>query len=370
MKVVIIKSNLKEGFSAVERASGDNLNLPILKYALVDSDGEKIKITATNLEIAISYFVSGKVIEKGKVSIPISLFNNLLNNIQTERLNIEKRGGKIEVTTDNYKASLQTIPSDDFPIIPAIKNNTKFIEIGGGDLKEAIQKIIIATQFSELRPELNSILFDYAIDTVKLVATDSFRLAEKTIQRTQFKSNMEDGFRILIPLKTAQELIRILKDDEVVSIFNDDNQILFKTENFELISRLIDGNFPDYGAIIPKNFSGEAVIDREELMKAVKLASVFSGATNEVKMKIVEKGRVLEVYSGSGEVGENSYALPIKASGEVEEVGFNWRYVLDVIKVLETSEIFMGISEDNKPMMIKSPNEASYFYILMPILKA
>jgi DNA polymerase-3 subunit beta len=370
MKVIVIKSNLKDGFSIIERASGDNLNLPVLKYALVDSDGEKIKITATNLEIAISYFVSGKIIEKGRVGIPISIFNNLLNNIQTERLNIEKRGGKIEVITDNYKASLQTIPVDDFPIIPTLKNNTKFIEISGLDLKESIQKVIIATQFSELRPELNSILFDYAIDAIKLVATDSFRLAERVIQRTQFKSNIEDGFKVLIPLKTAQELIRILKDDEVVSIYNDENQILFKTENFELISRLIDGNFPDYTAIIPKNFSSEAVVDREEFMKAIKLTGVFSGATNEVKIKILEKGRVMEIYSGSSDVGENNYALPIKSNNEVEEVGFNWRYIVDVIKVLETPEMFVGFGEDNKPTMIKSPNEASYFYILMPILRA
>lgn len=370
MKVVVIRGNLKEALSAVERASGENLNLPVLKYARLEALDGQVELTATNLEIAITCFVSGKVIEKGKINIPINTFLNLINNLQSERLNLEKKGTQLEIKTDNYEAAIQTLPVEDFPIIPKIKNIEDFLELEAGIFKEALSQVIVATQFSELRAELNSVLFEFNLDNLKIVGTDSFRLAEKTIAATQFKTKYSQGFRFLAPLKTCHELARIFKDDDVVKIYHDQNQVLFKTERLELISRLTDANFPDYGAIIPSQFDAEAVVGREELINALKLAGVFSSQTSEVKIKGTSGGRVLEIYSASREVGENKYLLPAKIKGIFGEVGFNWRYLADGLRVLKTEEVFLGVNEaDNKPSLLKSQNEASYFYILMPILK-
>ena len=370
MKTVVIKNNLKEGLDIAQRASGENLNLPILKYALIEVTDKDMQLTATNLEIAVSVVVSSRAVDRGRASAPISTLLSLINNLESERINLEKKGNQLTLKTDNYEATIQTLPIDDFPIIPKIKNEREFLEVKSEIFKEALEQVLSASQFSELRPELNSVLFDFSLDTLKLVATDSFRLAEKTITSSQFKTNHGQNFKLLIPLKTAQELLRILKDDEVLKIYHDQNQVLFKTERLEFISRLVDGNFPDYTAIIPKSFDSEIILEKEKVMNALKLVGIFSGRSGEVKFRSQDGGRVLEVYSASQEVGENKYLLPVKATKNLNEVTFNWRYLADGLKALRTDQVFLGVNEeDKKPTIIKSPNEASFFYIVMPILK-
>src|SRR5579871_5280306 len=183
MKFVAIRSNIKEAISIIERAAGENLNLPILKNVLIETTSTGITFTATNLEVAITCYVSGKVIENGKITIPLGPFANLITNIQSDRLNFGKKGNALEIKTDNYSATLQGLAADDFPMTPKIKNNTEHIEIKAAILKEAIQQAAVASQFSDLRPELNAIFFDFSLDMLKLAATDGFRLAERTLSQ-------------------------------------------------------------------------------------------------------------------------------------------------------------------------------------------
>ncbi len=369
MKVIIIKGNLKTGLGIVERASGENQNLPILKNVLIETEQNRIKVTATNLEVAISYFVSGKVIESGKVTVPLATFYDVVSTLQTERLNLEKKKYGLEVKTDNYEAVVQGLPADDFPIIPKLKNTEEFIEIKGETLKEALTQTIISAQASDLRPELHSIYFNFLMDTIVMAATDSFRLSEKKITGSQFKTTYNKEFKILIPLRTCQELLRIIQDSDSVKIYHDQAQILFKTENLEFVSRLTDGVFPDYNAIIPKKFDSEVTLDREEFINAIKLAGIFSSRVNEVKLKIPPAKKNLEIFSADQTLGENKYVLPAKVSGEVKETSFNWRYLADGLKTISESTVFLGLGEENKPALLKSTVNSSFFYILMPIIK-
>lgn len=368
MKFVVIRSNLKDGISAVERASGENLNLPVLRNMLLEANDNKITATATNLEIAISYSIPGKVIENGKITAPIGVLSNVINNTQSDRLNLEKKGNKVGIKTDNYEATIEGLSADDFPITPKIKNDKEFIEIRSEAIKEAVNQVLVATQFSDLRPELNSVLFDFSLDNLKIVATDSFRLAEKTIGADQFSTNHRDGFRVLVPLKTIQELARVLRDKEVLKIYHDNNQILFKTDQLEFLSRLIDGNFPEYGAIIPRKFGTEIVLDRQEFMNSLKLSGIFGSKSGEVKIKVQESKKAIEVASSDQTVGENIYVLSARTSGKQKnETTFNWRYIIDALKILKTDDVFLGINNDNEPAEIKSPGDGSYLYILKPI---
>ncbi len=367
MKVIVIRSNLKDGVNIAERAVGENLNLPILKNILFEAEGNKIKITATNLEIAITAFISGKVIENGKFTVSAGVLSNLIGNIQSDRLNIEDKKGKLEIKTDNYEAWVQGMPANDFPITPKIKEGKEYIEIKTTALKEALGQILIASQFSDLRPELNNILFDFSINSIKLVATDSFRLAEKTIPSEEFSTNHKEKFNLLLPLKTAQELTRILKDGDTVKMYHDENQALFKTEQTELLSRLSEGSFPDYAAIIPKKFAAEAAFNRQEFLNALKLAGIFGSRTSEVKLKAQENKKAVAILSADQALGENSYILTAKIQGKLGEITFNWRYIADVLKVLKTEEVWFGINSENEPAEIKSLGDASYLYILKPI---
>jgi DNA polymerase III subunit beta len=362
MKLVIIKGNLREALGIVERASTENATLPILKNVLFEAENNKLKLTATNLEIAVTCAASGKVTETGKLTI---------SNIPSERLNLETKDNSLKIQTDNYQATIQGLPADDFPLVPKIKNLTEYIEIKATLFKDALAQIISSAQYSELRPELSSVLLDYSLDQLKIVTTDSFRLSEKNIPSSQFKSNHAQAFKILVPVRTAQELLRVLQDDEMLRVFHDNHQILFQTDQLEFISRLIDGMFPDYNniGIPPKSFETEVWLDRQELMNALKLAGVFSSKVSEVKIKIPENKKSLEVFS-TDQSGENNYVLQAKVQGKPKEISFNWRYLLDGLKALKTEDVFWGINEENKPSLLKSPNEASYFYVLMPILKS
>lgn len=372
MNIVIIKSNLKKGLFSVERGIGENLNLPILKNVLIESQNNKVKLITTNLEIAVSFFVTGKIIDNGKVCVPINVLSSLVTNLSTERLNLEKKGNNLILKSDNYKATINGLPTEDFPLIPKIKNLGEYIEIKAEIFKEALNQVIIATQYSDLRPELNSILFDFSIDNLKLVTTDSFRLAERTIiAESQFQSNYKKEFKTLIPLKTAQEILKILEDDETLKIYYDQSQILFKTEQLEFISRITEGNFPDYGSIIPKKFGAEFILKKEEFINALKLASVFGGRNNEVKLLISSDTKSLEVASTDQIIGENNYSMSAKIQGKLKnkEIIFNWKYLMDVLKILESEEIFLGVNDNNEPSLIRDFLNKHYFYILKPIVK-
>lgn len=370
MKFVAIQSNLKEAIAAIQRASNDNANLPILKNTLIQVENNSITFTATNLEIAVMARVSGKIIENGSITVPTGLLMNLINNLQSDRVNVEKKGSGLEVKTDNYEALIQGLPAEDFPITPKVANTKQYFEIKGILLKEAIQQVMVASQFSDLRPELNSILFDFSIENIKLVATDGFRLAEKTIPSNSFTGKFQEPFKMLIPAKTAQEISRIVSDDEAVKIFKDENQMLVSTEKTELISRLSEGNFPDYLPLIPHSFVSEVTVSREEFANAVKLASVFSQKNNELKIAVHPSKKAIEVSSADQAFGANSYLLPAKIKGDALEIFFNARYLFDAVKSTPGDDVFLGLQEDVNPALIRPFGDSSYLYILRSILKA
>lgn len=370
MKFVAIRSNIKEAISVIERATGENLNLPILKNVFIETGNEGITFTTTNLEIATTCFVSGKVIENGKVTVPLSLFSNIVTNLQTDRLNFSKKNNTLEIKTDNYTAVVQGLPAEDFPITPKIKNLSEHVAIKSALLKEAIQQTVVATQFSDLRPELNVVLFDFSLDTLRLAATDGFRLAEKAVPQNFFTSTLKESFKILVPLKTAQEVLRMSKDEEVVKIFHDENQVLFKTDRAELISRLTEGTFPDYAALIPKKFMTEVAVNKEEFSNAVRLAGIFGQKNSEAKIVVQPGKKMVEISSADQALGENSYLLSAKIKGEAVEAFFNWRYLTDPLKMMRAEELFFGFQEENNPALLRPMSDNSYFYILKPILKS
>jgi len=370
MKFVSIRSNIKDAIGAVQRAASENANLPILKNIIINANDGGISVAATNLELAITATISGKIIENGRITVPAALIANLMGGIQSDRLNFESRGDNLEIKTDNYSATLQGLPAEDFPITPKVADRGRYLEIKGVFLREAIQQTAVASQFSDLRPELNSVLFDFSLEALKLVSTDGFRLAEKTIAANLFVAKNPDPFRILVPLRTTQELLRIVGNDDTVRLCHDANQILFKTENIELISRLSEGSFPDYAAIIPSSFSTEISVSREEFLNAIKLAGVFGQKNNELKITVHPNKKAIEVASADQAFGENNYLLPAKIKGAAAETLFNIHYLSDAVRSVTGENIFLGLQEETNPALIKSLSDESYLYVLKPILKA
>jgi len=369
MKLIILKTNLVEALNAVEGSVGSETNLPILKNILLNTEGNKITVSSTNLELAIRKTVSGKIIENGSITVPFSIFSNIIKNLNIERITLEKRDKNLMVVTDNYEASILTQNPKDFPIIPGVQNKKNLIRAGVDFFRDALSKTIIAAQFSDIRPEISGILLSLENDKkMTLVATDSFRLAETTFTANQFQSSLGDA-KVIIPLKTAGEFLKILNSEKEgnVEIFIDQNQILFEVGEVHLISRLIDGNFPDYQAIIPKDIKNEIILDREETVNAVKLAKVFAGRANDVSLVVGDSKKFLEIYSSDSSLGENRYRLPIKLKGDKFKVNFNWRYLVDGLKIYKSKEVVFGLNGPDRPVVITSPTEPLLLYIVMPI---
>lgn len=366
MKVIILKTNLKNGLMAVERAVTDNSNLPVLKNVLIKTVSNKINLSTTNLELAITKAISGKITEEGGLTVPFQTFYSIVNNTDQERIILEKKDNNFIFKTDNYEAKIQGLKEAEFPVIPKIENKN-YLEINPVLFKKAVNQVVNAAQISEIRPEISGVLLDYQVTLLKLAATDSFRLAEKTITNDQFKSTFNHAFKIIIPLKTIQEVVRIFDNEQPLIIRFDNNQIFFKNSDLEIISRIIDGNYPDYEQIIPKSIETELILSRDYFINALKLVSAFSGKNNEINLAIRDQ-KVMDVYLVNQFLGENNYLVPSKIKGpDFKNISFNWRYLIDGLKALNSENIIFGVNGNNKPAIIKSINDSSYFYILMPI---
>ncbi len=366
MKLIILRSHLKAGLDAVGHATISNLNLPVLGNVLIKTISNQIKLSATNLEIAITKTVYGKIIEDGSITVPYGVLSNIVNNTTSERISLETKQNNLVIKTDNYEAKIAGIGENEFPIVPKIKEGKECLEIAANILKDSLDRVVVAAGISDLRPEISGVFFNSEPSELKLAATDTFRLAEIKIPNSQIKNSFKQGFGIIIPLKTAQELTRIIGGDETVTVYLDNSQILFKTQDLEVVSRLIEGKFPDYNSIIPKDSDVQVLLGKEDLINALKLTSSLSGRVNEVRLKVDGKN-VLEVYSSDHALGENNYLVPAKVTGKDMQIAFNWRYLLDGVKVLSGDQLSLSLNGESKPAMINTPKDASYFYILMPI---
>src|SRR3989344_4939266 len=218
MKLIVLRDNLKNGLSAVEKAVTESTALPILKNVLLKTFNNRIKIEATNLELGISRFISG-----------------IINNSNAERINLETENNNLIVKADNYEAKIQGISPEEFPIIPKINSLDYYLELDGEIFKKALLKTVPCVQLSEIRPEIGGVLFDFQLTVLKLAATDTFRLSEKSIYNNQFKTNFIRGFKAIVPVKTIQEIIRIFPDDQKITIHMDSNQVFLKNDDTELI---------------------------------------------------------------------------------------------------------------------------------------
>lgn len=370
MNLIVLKNNLKEGLSIISGTHKENSNLPVLKNFLLEAFEDKLKISSTDLEIGVSYIISAKIIQDGSVTIPYSVFSQIIYNLTSERINLETKGSSILITTDNYKAKISTTPKDDYPIIPEIKENKKsFFQIDTVYFIESISSVFSACQVSDIRPELGGIFFVYKGESINLAATDSFRLAEKTIPSKKFEADLKNEASYIIPFRTVQELIKIFssKTDGKMKIYFENNQVFFEENQILFVSRLIEGKFPDYELVIPKNFNTEVIIDKNDLSGALKLAGSLSNRLNEVKFVTDESLKNITILSSSQEFGESEYVLPAKIKGESARVTFNWKFVLDGLKNIKQNNVFFGFNGEEKPSLIKSPDDPSYLYIVMPI---
>lgn len=361
MKFLCVKENLGKALALAERFTGKNLTLAILGNVLLKAEENVLRVSATNLEYGVEIVVPGQVSRPGLVSVPAKILNSLVQSGQEGKLELEEKQGNLFVKTDTRDIRINGTPPDDFPLIPKIKKTSTFT-IDSSFLEHGLGKVLPSVSSSEFKPELNGVLFKIAGKTLRLAATDTFRLAEKTLELSA-KSEGE-SFSFILPQRVSQELSRIAGSDEVrVSL--GENQVMFEIGGIKIISRLIEGNFPEYSAIIPKDFETSAFLDLPEFIDIVRSSSIFASKLQEVKLEV--RGKNLEVTTLNPEVGEYKTKLSISTTGKDITISFNFRYLLDGLNSLDEKEFFLGLNSENNPALLRNKNDSSFLYVLMPI---
>ena len=373
MRLVILKENIKKGLDIVGRAAGKNLTLPILSNVLIKTEKNLVCFQATNLELGIKYWTLAQIEQEGKITVPVKLLSDFISFLPDEKIILEGRGQNIFIECKNYKTKINGLNSDDFPIIPEVKTND-LTEINSSLFSRGISYVIGLCSLSQTRPEISGVFCDFQKEQLKIVSTDSFRLAEKTIYYEKGKEQ-EKEFSFILPLKTAQELMNILSEKEGgLKICFSPNQVLFDfliSETplcrFQLTSRLIEGEYPNYQEIIPKDYKTQIILSKDDFLNKIKTASLFSGKINEVKIKTnKEKGEV-EIFSQSPELGESRSFLPGKIDGEDTNVSFNFKFLLDGISNIKSKELIFWLNGDSGPAVLKPVGSTDYIYVVMPI---
>jgi DNA polymerase-3 subunit beta len=379
MKFSCTQENLKKGLMITGSVASRNLNLPILNNVLIRVEENTIRFLSTNLEIAVRYAIRGKVEAAGETTLPSKLFLDYVNLLPDDRVDIETEGEDgVVVSCRKHTTRIKGLPTSEFPLIPEVERKTVFA-LSGTALKNALSQVAFAVSNVESRPELTGVLFslnpEHAPGKVVLAATDSYRLSERTIPLEQGSTNRQTN--VIVPGKTLHELSRILGvfkdgDDALlkVEIALGENQAVFSFGEVELISRLIDGKYPDYRPIIPDGFASEALISRQELVQAVKGASLFSRAgLQDVHLEIQPKGGV-RVSSGSGQMGKNESVIEAETSGKANSAALNFRYLLDGLAAIDDLNVRLKFIDAMNPCVLAPGDERAegkFIYIVMPI---
>lgn len=382
MKLTCTQENFKKAVFNSERMVSRQNTLPILNNILFETENGGLKLSATNLEIGVSVQIGAKIEKEGKITIPAKLISNFVNNLPAgENISLEVIDQSLKIKSGSSKAMIKGLSADDFPLIP--KKQTDFVlNIPSLKLKNMISKVITCVAFNETRQELTGVNLVLKEKEILFASTDSFRLVEGSLKlnennvSTNYKDFLEKKDTFIIPANTFVELARIISNDteDDIKIAFEEGQAFFEIDGTNVVSRLINGKYPDYKHIIPVEFKTRVVGEKNIFQGALKMSSVFSsGKTNEVALKIDAEENKFLIEARSVEVGENSSELAVDITGLSQEVVFNSKYLLDGINTVATSKIAILVNNASSPVAIKEIDEKTgevlegYVYIVMPI---
>lgn len=364
MKIECSQSQLAQSIGKAEKITGKNSTLPVLSCVLLEAKENSLIIRSTNLDLGIEISIPVKVLKEGVVAVPGNLLVSYILNIQDEGpITLEATEGILLITTKTKETQIKTLSSDDFPVIPRIDAGKSF-SIESKELSSGFKSVWYSASVSTMKPELSSVYVYADSGVITFVATDSFRLAEKKI-RVKQTGDLE---AVLIPYRNVSEIVRILDSTQsLVSVHFDNNQISFSFENTYIISRIVDGVFPDYKQIIPKTNTTEAVVLKQDLSQALKLSNIFSDSFNQVTFSVRPEDKILEITSKNIDKGEHHNTIDASLEGDSLEIKFNQKYITDCFNSIESDSLSLKFDGTNKPMIIKGSKDEGFLYLVMPM---
>jgi len=368
MKIECLKDKLSWAIAKAEKVTGKNLTLPVLSCVLLEAEKNNLTIKATNLDLGIEISIPVKTDKDGKVAVPGAVLNNFISSLGSDKtVTLEFVDGNLNISTESSSAVIKALPYEDFPTIPRVSDEKTF-KITSTDFSKGLKAVWYSSAVSSMKPELSSVyIYPNDEDEIVFVATDSFRLAEKKIKS---KKQVKDFSQILIPFKNIAEIIRILDEiKDEVTVCLDKNQISFTYSNIYLNSRVIDGVFPDYKQILPKEYKTEVIVLKQDLLNALKTANIFSDSFNQIHMRVVPSAKLFELKTKNANVGENTNKLDCNVSGEEVSINFNYKYVADCFQSVDSDSVSLSFNGLSRPVVVKGVSDKSFTYLVMPMNK-
>ena len=364
MDLEVLQENLSKALSITSRFVSSRAQLPVLANILLKADKTKLTLSATNLETSASISLGAKIKEDGELTIPAKNFFEVVSNLTQGTIHLTSEKESLRITGSGFTGRISGMNASDFPKVPQIIKKDESIDLSKTKFLNALPQVSFAASSDEGRPILTGILFILSKKNLSLVATDGFRLSKKTI-------NLEKAGReikIVIPKNILLEVSRVGEENENIflGVKEKEKQIVFGLDNLILSSRVLEGEFPDFEKIIPKNSSIKVRVDKEEFLRAVKLSSVFArDSANIVKIKIMKDS--IKLSAESSQVGNQETTLDAKVEGEGVEISFNYKFLEDFLRAVVGEEVVMEFNNASSPGVFTDPKDPNFLHLIMPV---
>ncbi len=374
MKVSCLQENLAEGLSIVGRAVSPRSTLPVLGNVLLATDGGRLKLSATDLEVGINCWIGAKVEEEGATTVPARTFIDLINALPPGQVDLELivRTQTLNLRAARSEANIKGIDAQEFPIVAVPDEDAEGIHVQPDVLRSAIEQVAFAAATDESRPILTGVLAQFENEQLTLAAADGFRLSVRTVR---LPNAVSEPFSIIIPAQALTELRRVSGEQEepvTIHVTPERNQVIFELTDVVVVSQLIDGNFPDYRQIIPRDRATHTVLDTAPFLKACKMAQIFARDAANISRIQVDPGSELEpgrlrVSATSAETGEDVSEIDASVEGEALEIAFNVNYLIDMLSVTDASQVALDTTTSSSPGVIRPVGEDGFTHVIMPM---
>jgi len=374
MWITCLQDNLSRALTVVGRAVPARATLPVTQNVLLETDQSRLKLTATNLEIAISTWIGAQVETEGAITVPARLLSEFVGSLPNEKIEIDivdaPKGIKL-ICGDSFKSNFNGTDAEEFPPIPTVDSGAT-AKISAAKLRGAIERVGLAAAKDDSRPVLTGIKVEISGENLTLAAADGFRLGVDT---APLSDPVDGELGFIVPAKTMQEIQRLLGDqdeDVEITVAESGTQVLFRLANIEIVSQLVQGSFPDYEKLIPATSGTVATVDRKAFMQATRAASIFARDGSGIIKLFIEPGEEegkgkIKIESRAEEVGGNDSSLDADIEGDEGRVAFDSRFLLDVLGVMPDGKITLSTSTPSSPGVIRSEKIENYTHVVMPM---
>lgn len=361
MKLQVKQENLAKALGSVARVANSRNTLPILANVLLKTANNRLSVSATNLDIAITHFVGSKITKEGAITVPARLMQDFVTSLPGGVLELELNDNRLKISTDQYNSAINGIVADEFPVMPAISQGVS-LKLPAKDFKKALSQVVFAASSDDARPVLTGVFFHNPGTEVVVVATDSYRLAESKLSKNKTAINF------LVPSTAASDLQRIVADsDKEVAITHDDQQVLFEVGSVSLVARLIEGNYPDYRKLIPTKFATVARLKREDFINITKVSSLFAReSAGSITIKADKSAGEISINAVASQLGENTARAKASVSGS-GEVTLNSRYLIEALNAFDSEQIEFCFNGKLEPCILRSSSQPGYLHLVMPL---